>query len=79
MKGKTGMITVIFKLSVPEVEMHDCHECTTTHDREDMIQCTACLEYFCTNCACDCFPTFEELDGPVRSDQVLLDLFHDLP
>ena len=70
------MITVVFKLSVP-AEMQDCHECNTTHDREDMIQCIDCLGYFCTNCACDCFPTSEELDGPVQSDEVLLKLFHD--
>ncbi len=54
--------------------MPHCHSCHATHDREDMIQCIACLGYFCTNCACDCFPTFEELDGPVRSDEVLLEL-----
>jgi hypothetical protein len=35
-------------------ETHACHSCQTTHDGEDMIQCTICDEYFCIRCACDC-------------------------
>lgn len=46
-----------------KIEFHECTGCHTTIDKEEMILCLTCFEYFCLMCSCDCVIVISDLDG----------------